>query len=53
MATTPHYVTEVNKGDINMRHWQAHLNSMHQKGYRLAHVFMQGGNTISVFEALD
>jgi hypothetical protein len=45
-----HYVTEVNKGSINMRTWQAHLNDMHRRGYRLAHVFEQDGNTVQVFE---
>ena len=45
-----HYVTEVNKGSINMRTWQAHLNEMYRKGYRLAHSFEQDGNTIQVFE---
>ena len=45
-----HYVTEVNKGSINMRTWQAHLNDMYRKGYRLVHSFEQDGNTIQVFE---
>lgn len=45
-----HYVTEVNKGSINMRSWQAHLNDMHTRGYRLAQVFEQDGNTVQVFE---
>lgn len=46
----PHYVTEVNKGSINMTGWQIHLNEMHRKGYRLAHVLQQSGNTVQVFE---
>jgi hypothetical protein len=46
----PHYVTEVNKGSINMRHWQSHLNDMHDRGYRLAHVLEQDGNTVQVYE---
>lgn len=45
-----HYVTEVNKGSINMRTWQTHLNDMHTRGYRLGHVFEQDGNTVQVFE---
>lgn len=45
-----HYVTDVNKGSINMRHWQARLTQMWQHGYRLAHVFEQDGNTVMVFE---
>lgn len=54
MAESPcggeHYVTEVNKGSINMRTWQRHLNDMHTRGYRLAHVLEQDGNTVQVFE---
>jgi hypothetical protein len=45
-----HYVTEVNKGSIRMQTWQKHLNEMHQRGYRLAHVLEQDGNTVQVFE---
>lgn len=45
-----HYVTEVNKGSINMGRWQSHLNEMHGRGYRLAQVFEQDGNTVQVFE---
>lgn len=45
-----HYVTEVNKGSVNMGTWQRHLNDMHSKGYRLAHVLEQDGNTVQVFE---
>jgi hypothetical protein len=45
-----HYITEVNKGSIHMSSWQARLNQMYASGYRLAHVFEQDGNTVSVFE---
>jgi hypothetical protein len=45
-----HYVTEVNKGSIRMQSWQGHLNDMFQRGYRLAHVFEQDGNTVQVYE---
>lgn len=45
-----HYVTEVNKGSIRMQTWQAHLNDMHKRGYRLAHVFEQDKNTVQVYE---
>lgn len=45
-----HYVTEVNKGSINMGRWQAKLNEMYSKGYKLAHVVEQDGNTVQVFE---
>lgn len=45
-----HYVTEVNKGSLNMGRWQGKLNEMHAAGYRLAHVLEQDGNTVQVFE---
>ena len=45
-----HYLTEVNKGSIRMQTWQRHLNDMYARGYRLAHVFEQDGNTVQVYE---
>jgi hypothetical protein len=45
-----HFQTEVNKGSIRMQTWQSHINGMYAKGYRLAHVFEQDGNTVQVFE---
>jgi hypothetical protein len=45
-----HYLTEVNKGSLNMQRWQGHLNDMYRKGYRLLHVFEQDGNTVQVYE---
>lgn len=45
-----HYVTEVNKGSINMGWWQRRLNAMYESGYGLAHVFEQDGNSVMVFE---
>jgi hypothetical protein len=45
-----HYRTEVNKGSINMRFWQGHLNAMYEGGFRLSHVFEQNGNTVQVYE---
>jgi hypothetical protein len=45
-----HYRTEVNKDSINMRAWSRHLNDQYQRGYRLAHVFEQDGNTVQVYE---
>lgn len=44
-----HYRTEVNKGSINMRHWQGHLGDMYAGGYQLEHVFEQAGNTVQVY----
>lgn len=49
-CTGSHYVTDVNKGSINMGRWQSNLNDMYAKGYRLAHVLEQDGNTVQVFE---
>lgn len=49
-APAAHYVTEVNKGSINMPLWAGHLSDMYKRGYRLAHVFEQSGNTVQVFE---
>lgn len=45
-----HIVTEVNRGSIRMQTWQGHLNEMYGRGYRLAHVFEQDGNTVQVYE---
>lgn len=45
-----HYLSEVNKGSINMAMWQGHLNQMYSKGYRLAQSFEQDGNTVQVYE---
>lgn len=45
-----HYVTEVNKGSLNVTIFGGKLNVQYQQGYRLAHVFEQDGNTVQVFE---
>ena len=44
------YLVEVNKNDLNVRAMTAHLNSKWKDGWRLAHVFEQNGNTVTVFE---
>jgi hypothetical protein len=44
-----HYVTEVNKGSINMRAWQGHSSDRYARGWRLHQVFEQDGNTVQVF----
>lgn len=44
------YRTEVNKGSINMGKFEAKLNDYRNQGFRLAHVFEQGGNTVMIFE---
>lgn len=48
-----HYETEVNKGDLNMNAFTRGLNDKWEKGYRLVHVFVQGGNTITVWEKVS
>jgi putative hemolysin len=45
-----HYATVVNKGSLNVTIWAGALNNQYAKGYRLAHVFEQDGNTVQVFE---
>lgn len=45
-----HYDTSVNKGDLNMRSFTDDLNDRWNDGWKLAHVFEQGGNTIVVWE---
>ncbi len=44
------YDTQVNKGDINMRSLASDLNARGGDGWRLAHVYSQGGNTILIYE---
>ena len=45
-----HYQTEVNKGDVNMRALESDLNQRYEDGWRLAHVFEQGGNVVFIWE---
>lgn len=45
-----HYQTEVNKGSVNMAMLTGKLNQQYASGYRLAHAYEQGGNTVLVFE---
>lgn len=53
MVEAPHYLTEVNKGSVNMATWQAHLNERWEQGYRVHTVVEQAGNTITLFELRD
>lgn len=46
----PHYEIEVNEGSVNMKRFAQMANERHDNGYRMAHVFMQEGNTIVVWE---
>lgn len=45
-----HYVTEVNRGSVNMAMLAGGLNVQYGKGYRLAQAFEQGGNIVMIFE---
>ncbi len=45
-----HYDIEVNEGSVNMKRFTAVANERHANGYRMAHVYMQEGNTIVVWE---
>lgn len=45
-----HYEIEVNEGSVNMKRFAEMANERHGNGYRMAHVFMQEGNTIVVWE---
>ncbi len=45
-----HYDTEVNKGSVSMTMLKGRLAVRFEDGYRLAHIFEQGGNTVMVFE---
>ncbi len=49
-ANGKYYDIEVNEGSINMSHFADVANDRHANGYRMAHVFMQEGNTIVVWE---
>ena len=52
-ADGAHYEIEVNEGSVNMKHFAEKANERHANGYRMAHVFMQEGNTIVVWERND
>lgn len=45
-----HYDAEVNEGGINMALFSRELNSRWEKGWKLARVFEQAGNTVIVWE---
>lgn len=44
------YITDVNKGSVNMRALGGTLNARRDAGYRLHSIFEQAGNTVMVFE---
>ena len=45
-----HYETEVNEGNINMTMLQRKLNKRYDDGWKVAHIFSEGGNTIIIWE---
>lgn len=45
-----HYDADVNEGGINMAAFTSQLNRRWDDGWKLAHAFEQGGNTILVWE---
>jgi hypothetical protein len=44
------YEVEVNKGRLSAMGLSASLNMRAGKGWRLAHIFEQHGNTVLIFE---
>jgi hypothetical protein len=48
-----HYDTDVNKGSLNMRSFTSQLNERYEKGWKLAKVFEQEGNTILIWERIN
>jgi hypothetical protein len=45
-----HYEAEVNRGDLNVDHFTRQLNNRWERGWRLARLFEQSGNTVIVWE---
>jgi hypothetical protein len=45
-----HYVARVNTGKLDVERFTDGLNDWWAKGFRLAHLFEQNGNTVMVFE---
>jgi hypothetical protein len=45
-----HYDAEVNRGDLNVSSFARDLNKRYEDGWKLAHIFEQGGNTVVVWE---
>lgn len=52
-AQTDRYLTEVNKGGVNMSTLTNKLNSRYKDGWRLHTMIEQGGNVVMVFERRD
>jgi hypothetical protein len=52
-STGGQYMTEVNKGSVNMSTLTDKLNSKYEAGWRLHTMLEQDGNTVCVFERRD
>lgn len=49
-SNEPGYEVEVTEGSVSMKRFTSVANKRHAHGYRMAHVHMQQGNTIVVWE---
>ena len=45
-----HYDVTVNKADLSVRQFSDEANHRWEDGWRLAHIFVKDGNTVSVWE---
>jgi hypothetical protein len=45
-----HYDATVNKADLSVRQFANECNHRWEDGWRLAHIFVKDGNTVSVWE---
>ena len=52
-AKTGRYMTEVNRGGVNMSTLTDKLNARYRDGWRLHTMLEQAGNTLMVFERRD
>ena len=52
-TTKGRYMTEVNKGSVNMSTLTDKLNDRYADGWRLHTMIEQNGNTVMVFERTD
>lgn len=50
---TGQYMTEVNKGSVNMSTLTDRLNKRYEEGWRLHTMFEQNGNTVAVYERVS
>jgi hypothetical protein len=50
IAVADHYDATVNRGSLHMGSFTKEMNKRWDDGWQVAHVFMQEGNTIVVYE---